>query len=106
GVGEAGPAPLRGLGDQGEVADDEHRAARVEHALVELAAAVLEDAQAADAAGEAFCDRSIVVTRDTEQDAQARPDLADALTADLDARRGDALDDCSQARSSARRRAA
>ena len=47
-----GRLPLRGVGDQRELADDESAAAGVEHAPIELPALVLEDPQARDAVRE------------------------------------------------------
>ena len=93
GVREARAISLRRVRDQGEVAHDEDGAARVEDAAVELALVVLEDAQASDAAGHALGGFRVVLARDPEQDAQARPDLPHDLVSGAHTRLGDALDD-------------
>ena len=97
GGGEARPVPLRGVGDQRELADDERRAAGVEDAPVEAPLLVLEDAKPRDPPREAARLALAVRRGDAEKDAEARPDRADLLTRDEDARRPDALDDGSHA---------
>lgn len=102
GFGEARAVALPRVGDQRELADDERCTARVEQAAIEAAGLVLEDAQPRDAAGETLRGRLVVGTRDPEQRAEARADLARRLAVDRDAGSGDALDDCSQSRSRTR----
>jgi len=103
-VGEARAVPLLGVGDQGELANDERRPAGVEQAAVEAAGLVLEDAEARDTAGEVPRASLVVVAGDAEEDAETGSDLTRRLALDADAGARDALDDRPQARSRMRSR--
>ena len=76
GLREARPVPLRRVGEQREVRDDERSAAGVAQRAVELPLLVLEDAQVGDLGGESFRVGGGVAARDPEQYAHAGADLA------------------------------
>jgi hypothetical protein len=95
GVGERRAIPLRRLGDERELADDERRAAGVEQRAVELAGVALEDAETRDLRGEAIRFGFRIAVRDPEEDNEARADLASGRRAGA----RDSLDDGSQLRS-------
>ena len=84
---EAGAVAL-GLGGEGELANDERRAARVEERAVHPPLVVAEDAQVRRLAREPRALRLGVAAHRADEDDEARSDLADDLAADGDARAG------------------
>ncbi len=76
GVGEGRPVPLRRVGEQGELGDDERRAARVEQRAVELAFARSRRSAAARSFPRGERRRLVVAVGDPEQDADAGADRA------------------------------
>ena len=94
---EARPVALLGFRDQRELTDDKRAAAGVEEPLVEAALVVCEHAQPRNLARERRGVDVSVVARDTQQDAEARPDRADDIAVYFDVCGADALDNGSHA---------
>jgi hypothetical protein len=73
--------------------DREHRAAHIGERELQLAALIVEDPQAGDLGRETLAVAGAVRRTYAEEDDQAAPDLRDALVADGDRCRPDALND-------------
>ena len=91
GPAEAGTGPLRGVGEERELRDDEGGPAGVEQAPLEAVPLVGEDAQPRDLAGQPVGHRLAVAARHPEQDAESGADLPHDLALDPHARSADAL---------------
>src|SRR5262245_33416096 len=101
---EARPVPLRGVGDERELRDDERRPADVDDAPVEAALVVGEDPQPGDLPGELCGVLLRVVRSHAEQDAEAGPNLGGDISRDPYPSLGDPLADGPQSRSRIRAR--
>ena len=97
--GEARSRPLRRVGDEGELAHDERRAARVDQRAIEPTFRVLEDPQPATFSASRVGAGLGVAAGDPEEDEQALADSADDLSSDGHGRVDtDALDDGTHSR--------
>src|SRR5262249_59739503 len=103
GARDARPVATPRVANQRELADGEHRAARVEDVAVDPAVVTLEDPQPRDLAAEALRLPRAVAARDADQHEQAVPDLTDRLFPDHDTGPGHALDDGPHAGNTRRR---
>ena len=95
--GEARSVPLRRVCDQRELAHDEHLASTSSSERSNLPLLVLEDLELRHLVGQPRGFVLAVLTRDSEEHAEALPDLPHHLAVHAHARLGDALDDRSHA---------
>src|SRR5215208_898925 len=94
-VDEARPVALARVAVERELGDAQQLPADVPDRAVQLPLGVLEDPQPLELAGQAIGLLGCIAGPHPEQHQQSRADPRHLLTADLDRRAGDALDECS-----------
>ena len=91
GVVETGAASFAAIAIEGELRDDQHRAAGIEQAAVHFAVFILEDAKVQDLLCDEFGVSFGIEFRHAQQDEEAGADFADDGPIDKDTRFGYAL---------------